>query len=90
MSDTSAVEASAVAISQKVTGYSGGVSFLGFVAKVDVFAWGGLIIAAIGLAIQFYFAFQKNRREKIEHEMRKAEYKLRIDNLKGGCDVKQD
>ncbi|WEI17156.1 holin [Acinetobacter proteolyticus] len=90
MSETSAVEASAVAISQKITVSSGGVSFLGFVAKVDVFAWGGLIIAAIGLAIQFYFAVQKNRREKIEHEMRTAEYKLRIENLKGDCNVKQD
>jgi hypothetical protein len=90
MSETSAVEASAVAISQKITVSSGGVSFLGFVAKVDVFAWGGLIIAAIGLAIQFYFAVQKNRREKIEHEFRKAEYELRIKNLKGDCNVKQD
>jgi len=90
MSETSAVEASAVAISKKITVSSGGVSFLGFVAKVDVFAWGGLIIAAIGLAIQFYFAVQKNRREKIEHEFRKAEYELRIKNLKGDCNVKQD
>ncbi len=51
---------------------------------------GGLLIAALGLAIQIYFAVQKNRREKVEHEMRKAEYKLRIENLKGNCDVKQD
>ncbi|WP_151768887.1 holin [Acinetobacter colistiniresistens] len=90
MSETSAVEASAVAISQKITVSSGGVSFLGFMAKVDVFAWGGLIIAAIGLGIQFYFAVQKNRREKVEHELKKAEYKLRIDNLKGDCDANQD
>ncbi|RLZ08774.1 holin [Acinetobacter sp. 2JN-4] len=87
MSDTSAVEASAVAISQKITVSSGGVSFLGFLAKVDVFAWGGLIIAAVGLGIQMYFAVQKNRREKIEHEMRKAEYQLRIQNLKGDCNA---
>jgi len=88
MSENSAVEASAVAISQKVTATSGVSSFLGFAAKIDVIAWGGLIIAAIGLAIQLYFAVQKNRREKIEHEMRKTEYKLRIKNLKGDCDVK--
>lgn len=87
MSENSAVEASAVAISQKVTATSGVSSFLGFAAKIDVIAWGGLIIAAIGLAIQLYFAVQKNRREKVEHEMRKTEYKLRIENLKGGCDV---
>ena len=87
MSENSAVEASAVAISQKVTATSGVSSFLGFAAKIDVIAWGGLIIAAISLAIQLYFAVQKNRREKVEHEMRKTEYQLRIKNLKGGCDV---
>ncbi|KXZ72120.1 holin [Acinetobacter venetianus] len=90
MSENSALEASAVAISQKVTPLTGIGSFVGFAAKIDVIAWGGLIIAVIGLVIQFYFAFQRNRREKIEHEMRKAEYDLRLKNLKGECDVKQN
>ncbi|MEB3790446.1 holin [Acinetobacter sp. IK40] len=90
MSENSALGVSAATISQKVTATTGVGSFLGFIAKIDVIAWGGLIIAVIGLAIQFYFAWQKNRREKVEHEMRKAEYKLRINNLKGGCNVKQD
>ncbi|MGM7375663.1 holin, partial [Acinetobacter baumannii] len=57
---------------------------------IDVIAWGGLLIAALGLVIQIYFAVQKNRREKVEHEMRKAEYELRIKKLKGDCNVKQD
>ncbi|NNP68976.1 holin [Acinetobacter sp. Ac_5812] len=91
MSETSAVEASAVAISQKITVSSGGVSFLGFMAKVDVFAWGGLIIAALGLGIQLFFAVQKNRREKLEHEMRTTESKLRIKKLTEDCsNAKQD
>ncbi|WON79089.1 hypothetical protein OK024_08865 [Acinetobacter sp. UGAL515B_02] len=59
-------------------------------AKVDVIAWGGLTIAALGLFIQLYFAIAKNKREKIEHEMRKAEYEQRMDNLRGECRVKQD
>ncbi|HCT9558686.1 holin [Acinetobacter baumannii] len=91
MSETqSALEASAATLTSKVTATSGVGSFIGFAAKIDVIAWGGLLIAALGLAIQIYFAIQKNRREKVEHEMRKAEYKLRIENLKGSCDVKQD
>ena len=53
MSENSALEASAVAISQKVTPLTGIGSFLGFAAKIDVIAWGGLIIAVIGLVIQF-------------------------------------
>ena len=90
MAETAALEASAVAISQKITATSGVSSFIGFAAKIDVIAWGGLIIAVLGLGIQLYFAVQKNRREKVEHEMRKAEYKLRIQSLEGGCDVQQD
>lgn len=89
MSETqSALGASAATITQKITATTGVGSFFGFIAKIDVIAWGGLIIAAIGLGIQAYFAVQKNRREKIEHEMRKAEYQLRIKNLKGECDDK--
>ena len=83
MADTTAVEASAVAISQKVTTASGATSFLAFLAKVDVIAWSGLIIAVVGLMIQLYFAIAKNRREKVEHEMRKAEHQLRIQQLQG-------
>lgn len=90
MADTSAIETSAVAISQKVTAGSGLASFFAFVAKVDVIAWGGLCIAAIGLLIQLYFAIAKNNREKVDLEMRKAEHAQRMKNLRGECDVKQD
>lgn len=90
MSENSALSVSAATITQKVTATTGVGSFLGFIAKIDVIAWGGLIIAAIGLAIQFYFAVQRNRREKVEHELRKVEYQLRVQNLKGDCDVKQN
>lgn len=83
MSDTqAALEASAATLTQKVTATSGISSFIGFAAKIDVIAWGGLIIAVIGLAIQIYFAVQKNRREKIVHEMEKMERRLRIEQLK--------
>lgn len=91
MSETSAaVGASAVAISQKVATTSGVGSFIGFAAKIDVIAWGGLFVAVVGLLIQFCLAIARNRREKVEHEMRKAEYRLRIKNLKGECNAKQD
>lgn len=76
------IETSAVAITQKITAGSGFASFFAFLGKVDVIAWGGLCIAMLGFLMQFYFAFKKNRREKIEHEMRVAEYKQRMSNLK--------
>ncbi|WP_111884599.1 MULTISPECIES: holin [unclassified Acinetobacter] len=83
MSETQTVlEASAVAITQKVTYSAGATSFFAFLAKVDVIAWGGLSVAVIGLIIQFYFSIQRNKREQTEHEMRKAEYEQRMQNLK--------
>ncbi|MEN8314251.1 holin [Acinetobacter baumannii] len=91
MSETqSALEASAATLTSKVTATSGVGSFIGFAAKIDVIAWGGLVIAALGLAVQLYFAWARNRRERVEHKLRKAEYELRIEKLKGDCNVKQD
>ncbi|EPQ1202766.1 holin [Acinetobacter baumannii] len=91
MSETqSALEASAATLTSKVTATSGVGSFIGFAAKIDVIAWGGLVIAALGLAVQLYFAWARNRREKVEHKLRKAEYELRIKKLKGDCNAKQD
>ena len=90
MADTSAIEASSATLASKVTVTSGATSFFGFAAKVDVLAWGGLIIAALGLLIQLYFAIQKNKREKLDFEMRKIEHAQRMDNLRGECRVKQD
>ncbi|HFX6173830.1 TPA: holin [Acinetobacter baumannii] len=91
MSETqSTLEASAATLTSKVTATSGVGSFIGFAAKIDVIAWGGLFIAALGLVIQIYFAIARNRRERVEHKLRKAEYELRIEKLKGDCNVKQD
>lgn len=91
MSETQgAIEASAVAMTQKVTLASGTTSFFAFLAKVDVIAWAGLCVALIGLFIQLYFAIAKNRREKVEHEMRKEEHQLRVKKLREEYNVNKD
>ncbi len=82
MSEThAALEASAVAVTQKITVASGSASFLAFAAKIDVIGWFGLTIAALGLITQVYFAIARNRREKEVHA-------LTVQKLKGECDVK--
>lgn len=90
MSEQSVIEASAATLTSKVTVTSGVASFSGFVAKVDIIAWGGLAIAALGLLIQLYFAIAKNKREKRDAELREIEHKQRMANLRGECRVKQD
>jgi len=91
MSETQgAIEASTVAITQKVTVGGGIASFAAYLGNIDFIAWAGLCVALIGLFIQLYFAIAKNRREKVEHEMRKAEHQLRLKKLREECNVKKD
>lgn len=82
-----AIETTIVATSQKATVVGGGASFLGWVASIDWLAFLGIFIALVGLAINFYFSHQRNKREQAEHELRKVEHELRVKNLRGGCDV---
>lgn len=78
-----AIEATIVATSQKITVAGGGASFLGWVASIDWLAFVGIFIALVGLAINFYFSWQRNKREQKEHD-------LRMIQLKRGHDAKQD
>ena len=78
-----AVEATIVATSQKMTVAGGGASFLGWVASIDWLAFVGIFIALVGLAINFYFSHQRNKREQAEHD-------LRMIQLQRGHDAKQD
>lgn len=78
-----AIEATIVATSQKATVAGGGASFLGWVASIDWLAFLGIFIALVGLAINFYFSHQRNKREQKEHD-------LRMIQLQRGHDAKQD
>ena len=78
-----AIEATIVATSQKITVAGGGASFLGWLAAIDWLAFLGIFIALVGLAINFYFSWQRNKREQKEHD-------LRMIQLQRGHDAKQD
>jgi len=79
----SAIETTIVATSHKATVVGGGASFLGWVASIDWLAFLGIFIALVGLAINFYFSQQRNKREQKEHD-------LRMIQLQRGHDAKQD
>lgn len=78
-----AIETTIVATSQKATVVGGGASFLGWLAAIDWLAFVGIFIALVGLAINFYFSHQRNKREQKEHD-------LRMIQLQRGHDAKQD
>jgi len=81
---TSAVaETSAAALGSKATVTGGAASAAGFFMGIDWMGWVGIGVAVLGLLINVYFSWQRNQREKAEHN-------LRMKQLLGECNVKQD
>jgi hypothetical protein len=85
MSETTAAvaETSAAALGSKATVTGGAASAAGFFMGIDWMGWVGIGVAVLGLLINVYFSWQRNQREKAEHS-------LRMKQLLGECNVKQD
>lgn len=66
-------EATVAGVAQKVGGAGGITAFVGGITANDIAAWGGLLVAVIGLAIQFYYKRRSDRREAELHEERLRE-----------------
>lgn len=82
MSETSAAaEASVAAIGSKATLTGGATSAAGFFMGVNWIGWIGVGVAVLGLLINFYFSYQRDRRERREHL-------ARMKKIEGECDVK--
>lgn len=58
-----AADAAVAAVAHKVTTAGGGVALWGGLTANDIAAFGGLLIAAIGLAVQIYFKRKADRRD---------------------------
>ncbi len=78
-----AVEASAAAFGSKATLGGGATSAAAFFMAVNWIGWLSLGIAILGLLTNFYFSWQRNYREKVEH-------KLRVKKLQDQCNAEQD
>ena len=74
------VEASVAAIASKATYTGGAAGLAGFLTQTDWLGLLGVFIALTGLVISFYFSYQRNLREKEEHE-------FRMKKLRGQCNV---
>lgn len=65
-----AAEATIAAVANKVTYGGSGVAFIGGLAASEIAAYGGLLIAVIGLIVQWYYKRKDDRREVEEHTAR--------------------
>lgn len=58
-----AAEATVAAIANKVTYAGGTTAFLGGVSANEIAAFGGLLVAVIGLLVQWYYKRKDDRRK---------------------------
>lgn len=71
-------EATIATVGSKITYAGGATGAVGALANINWIGWIGVFIAILGLAINFYFSWQRDKREKIESS-------LRVKNLMEGC-----
>lgn len=68
-----ATEATIAAVAQKVSAGGGSLALVGGLTANDIAAFGGLLIAVIGLFVQFYYKRKDDRRQDELHRARLAE-----------------
>lgn len=71
-----AVEATVASLANKVTYGGGSVALIGGYTANEIAAFGGLIIAAIGLVVQVVFKRRSDKREQLFHDARMRGFKL--------------
>ena len=65
-----AAEHAIAAIANKTTVAGSGIALWGSWTSSDIAAFGGLLIAAIGLCVQWYYKRRGDRRDAEEHQAR--------------------
>ena len=65
-----ATEATIAAVAQKVSAGGGSLALVGGLTANEIAAFGGLLIAAIGLFVQFYYKRKSDRREEEIYRLR--------------------
>lgn len=63
-------EATVATVGSKITYAGGAAGAVGALASINWIGWIGVFIAIIGLAINFYFSWQRDKRERLESELR--------------------
>lgn len=75
-----AIEASALSASSKTTTLGAVAGTVGWAAQINWLGLIGALVAVVGLAVNFYFQHQRNKREEEMHRARLDEIKSRCGN----------
>lgn len=77
-----AIEASALSASSKTTTFGAVAGTVGWAAQINWLGLIGAAVAIVGLAVNFHYQRQRNKREEEMHQARLAEIRDRCGNEK--------
>ncbi|QLI49453.1 holin [Pseudomonas phage vB_PaeM_USP_18] len=75
-----AIEVAGASVANKATAVGAATGIAGWVAQVNWIGLSGVLIAILGLLVNFYFQHRRDKREA-------AESAARIEAIQGRCDV---
>ena len=79
MNSGAALDTTMLGVGHKTTIAGASASILGWFASSEAAVIYGLLAAVIGICIQLFFGFRRDRREQAEHDARMTLYKLGVD-----------
>ena len=85
--ETAIEAANAAAIGSKTTLAGSATAGLGWATSSAFFGWVGVIIALLGLGVNYYFRRKEHELRLRDDARKEAEHLARMQAIQGGCDV---
>ena len=85
--ETAIEAANAAAVGSKTTLAGSATAGLGWATSSAFFGWVGVIIALLGLGVNYYFRRKEHELRLRDDARKEAEHLARMQAIQGGCDV---
>ncbi|QTX22151.1 holin [Comamonas aquatica] len=85
--ETAIEAANAAAVGSKTTLAGSATAGVGWATSSAFFGWVGVIIALLGLGVNYYFRRKEHELRLRDDARKEAEHLARMQAIQGGCDV---